>query len=243
MSKSPRRNLSLAVYGVSVALHVALAAGAVLSPKMKKSEVVAISLAEAKKAPPKKDDAPPPPPPPPPPKARAPRAPAAAAEPKPTPVPAAPQPTPASASDAPDTFADLGLSMGNGPGGLAVAAAARPGAAPPQREVQKKVKALAPAHEEACDEPIVKAKLKGALVKPTYTDDARRAQIEGVVRVEMTVDDQGNVIAVKVLKGLGYGLDEAAIAAAKQLTFEPGMRCGKIAVTKLTVGMRFALQQ
>ena len=80
-------------------------------------------------------------------------------------------------------------------------------------------------------------------MKPVYTDEARTAQIEGIVRVELTIDEQGNVIAVKVLKGLGYGLDEEAMRAAKKLTFEPGTKCGKAAVTKLTVGMRFALQQ
>ena len=110
-------------------------------------------------------------------------------------------------------------------------------------ETTRTLRALAPARDDGCDAPVVKPKLKGALVKPSYTDEARAAQVEGAVRVEMTVDELGNVIAVKVLKGLGYGLDDAAVRAAKQLTFEPGTRCGKAAVTKLTVSMRFALSQ
>jgi protein TonB len=240
-SRKPRRALTFAVYGVSVALHVALATGAVLAPKTPRSHVVAISLAETPKKAPKKDEAPPPPPPPPPPKAKAKAAPVAVAEAKP--APAAAEPPPPSSNAAPEAFADLGLTMGNGGGGMAVPAAAHPAAPPATRETTRKVRALSAAHEEVCDEPIVKAKLRGAIVKPAYTDEARTAQIEGVVRVEMTVDDQGNVIAVKVLRGLGYGLDEAAVRAAKQMAFEPGTRCGKAAVTKLTVGMRFALQQ
>jgi protein TonB len=244
VTKKPRRTLSLAVYGVSVALHVALAAGAVLAPKTRKNHVVAISLAETHKPPPKKDEAPPPPPPPPPAaKAKAAPVPVAVADSKPAPSNPSTDPTPPTPNGAPDAFADLGLTMGNGAGGMAVPAGARPVAESPQRETTRKVRALAAVHEDACDEPIVKAKLRGAVVKPAYTEEARSAQIEGVVRVEMTVDDQGNVIAVKVLKGLGYGLDDAAVHAAKQMTFEPGTRCGKAAVTKLTVGMRFSLQQ
>jgi protein TonB len=78
-------------------------------------------------------------------------------------------------------------------------------------------------------------------VKVIYSEEARVAQIEGVVRVELTVDEEGRVIQARVLRGLGYGLDDAAVAAAKQMTFEPGTRCGKSAVTTLSLSMRFAL--
>jgi protein TonB len=240
VTKKPRRTLTFAIYGVSVALHVALAAGAVLAPKTRRTTAVAISLSEARKPAPKKDEAPPPAPPPVP-KVKAPAAAAA----KVKPAVAAPATTPAEAppSAASDTFSDLGLTLGNGTGGMAVPTGARPTTDPGPRETTRKVRTLSVAKEEACDEPVAKAKLRGAIVKPAYTDEARNAQIEGVVRVEMTVDEQGNVIAVKVLRGLGYGLDEAAMRAAKQMTFDPGTKCGKAAVTKLTVGMRFALQQ
>jgi len=233
----------VAIYGISVALHVALAAGAVFAPKVKKNTVVAISLAETHKPPPKKDEPTPPPPPPPPPvKAKAARVPVAVADAKPVPTTPQADPTPSS-NGAADAFADLGLTMGNGAGGLAVPVGARPIAQSAERETTRKVRALSTRREDACDEPAVKAKLRGAIVKPIYTEAARAAQIEGIVRVEMTVDDQGIVIAVKVLKGLGYGLDEEALKAAKQMTFEPGIKCGKAAVTKLTAGMRYSLQQ
>jgi protein TonB len=163
------------------------------------------------------------------------------AAPKPAAAALAPSDTPPSAE--PAGFADLGLTMGNGGGGLAVPTAPRAAEAPVPRETTRTTRTLSAPREATCDEPIVKAKLRGTLVKPAYTEEARVAQIEGVVRVELSVDDLGNVIAVKVLKGLGYGLDDAAVRAAKQLTFEPGTRCGKAAVTKLTVGMRFLLGQ
>jgi protein TonB len=244
VSGKSHRTLSFVVYGVSVALHVALAAGAVLAPKAKKSEVVAISLAETHKPPPKKEPPPPPPPPPPSPpvKAKSAPMPVPVAESNPAPSPQSDSPAPDSNAATTDGFADLGLMMGNGSGGgFAVPVGARRIAEPPREEFHK-VRTLSAAHDTCSDAP-VKAKLRGALVKPTYTESARSAQIEGVVRVEITVDDQGNVLSVKVLRGLGYGLDEAAVAAAKKMAFEPGTRCGKAAVTKLTVGMRFTLQQ
>jgi protein TonB len=231
-----------AIYGISVALHVALAAGAVFAPKIKKSTVVAISLAETHKPPPKKDEAPPPPPPPPPPPVKAKVAPVPVAVADAKPAPATPQadPNPQASNAGPDAFADLGLTMGNGAGGLAVPVGARPVAQSAERETTRKVRALAAVHPETCEEPPVKAKVRGAIIKPEYNEQARMAQIEGIVRVELTIDEQGNVIAVKVLKGLGYGLDEAAIKAAKQWTFEPGTKCGKAAVTTLTTKMLFA---
>ena len=220
---------------------MALAAGAVLAPKVKHNTVVAISMTETRKRPPKPEAPPPLPPLPLPDKAKVAPARTAAAKPAPA-IPDVSPPPPSSNVD-PGAFADLGLTMGNGAGGLAVPVAARPAPTARSLETTHTVRALAALAPDSCAEPVVKAKLRGTLVKPAYTDQARTALVEGVVRVEMTVDDVGTVGAVKVLKGLGYGLDEAALTAAKQMTFEPGTRCGKATTTKLTVGMRFSLQQ
>jgi protein TonB len=75
--------------------------------------------------------------------------------------------------------------------------------------------------------------------QPAYTDRAREAGVEGKVRIELTVDETGRVVAVKVLAGLGYGLDEAAVAAAQSATFEPAIRCGKPSRATFTISMRF----
>ncbi len=56
---------------------------------------------------------------------------------------------------------------------------------------------------------------------PEYTMQARQAEIEGVVRVEVTVDETGRVTSARVVNGLGCGLDESALAAAKASVFEP----------------------
>jgi protein TonB len=46
---------------------------------------------------------------------------------------------------------------------------------------------------------------------------------------------------VRVIKGLGFGLDEAAVAAAKQWTFKPATRCGKPVAYTVKPGVRFQL--
>ena len=47
------------------------------------------------------------------------------------------------------------------------------------------------------------------------------------MRVEVTVDENGRVISARVLSGLGYGLDESALDAARGWQFQPATRCGK----------------
>jgi protein TonB len=237
-----RRSISFFIYTGSIAFHAALAIGAVALPKPKRTETVAITMAEAKKKPaPPKDDPPKPPPAPPP-------QPASKAKLAPSPAPAparaaeAPPPSAAAAAGPVDGFADLGFAMGNGAGGVAVPSgpkvAATAAVAP--TATTRKVAALSAKAVDTCDEPPVKAK-PTSIVKPAYSDEAKSAQIEGVVRVELTVDEEGRVILARVLRGLGYGLDDAALGAAKQMTFSPGTKCGKPSVTTLSLSMRFAL--
>lgn len=56
-----------------------------------------------------------------------------------------------------------------------------------------------------------------------YPAAARRLQIEGTVRLEVTVGRDGRVIRVRVLKGLGYGLDQAAVRALRLARFQPAV--------------------
>jgi protein TonB len=138
----------------------------------------------------------------------------------------------------------VSLSGGTG-GGLAVPVAAAPRASAdvgPAKPVQRTTKVLAAAlaPEETCSEPPKKPKVL-TIAQPTYTRAARDAEIAGRVRVEVTVDATGRVSATRVLEGLGYGLDEEALAAAKNATFEPGTRCGHAAAATFVVAMRFSL--
>ena len=77
--------------------------------------------------------------------------------------------------------------------------------------------------------------------EPEYPDAAREANIEGRVRVELTLDATGRVTGARVLQGLGHGLDEAALDAARGARFEPATRCGRAVATTFTLGVRFTL--
>ena len=61
------------------------------------------------------------------------------------------------------------------------------------------------------------------------------------MKVEFRVGADGEVIDAKVLQGLGHGLDQAAIAAAKRWKFSPATRCGKPVESRHIVSMRFQL--
>jgi protein TonB len=66
-----------------------------------------------------------------------------------------------------------------------------------------------------------------------YPQAAREAGVEGKITVELLIDEKGKVTEAKVLKGLGFGLDELAIARAKTCSFEPATKDGKAVVFRL----------
>jgi TonB family protein len=67
------------------------------------------------------------------------------------------------------------------------------------------------------------------LFKPTpaYTEEARKLKIEGEVLVEVVFEASGRVRVLRVVNGLGHGLDESAIKAAQQIRFKPALREGQ----------------
>ncbi len=64
-------------------------------------------------------------------------------------------------------------------------------------------------------------------VAPVYTETARRARVTGTVVLEAIIDEQGNVVNTKVLRGLPMGLDQAAVDAVQTWKFKPAMLEGK----------------
>jgi protein TonB len=230
-----KRKLSR-IYVISLLAHLVVGAVLALIPQEKLREVVAIALNEA--PPPKKVDPPPPPPrtaPKPSTQARSARAPRTAAS-------DTPQPTAASAAS-PSNFTNLGLTLDSSSSdGLAVPIAAKivaPAPAPAPVVIKPKLLA-AKRPEQECTESVVKARPL-SLVRPSYTDDARRARIEGRVRIELAVNDQGLVTAARVLDSLGHGLDEAALAAARALRFSPATQCKRAVAAPFVIAMRFVL--
>jgi TonB family protein len=63
--------------------------------------------------------------------------------------------------------------------------------------------------------------------QPVYTDEARSLKLEGEVLLEVMFGANGMLHVNRVVRGLGHGLDEAAIAAANKMRFKPAMRIGQ----------------
>ena len=61
---------------------------------------------------------------------------------------------------------------------------------------------------------------------PVYTQEARDLKLEGEVLLEVNFSANGSLHVNRVVRGLGHGLDEAAIAAANKIRFKPALRFG-----------------
>jgi TonB family protein len=62
---------------------------------------------------------------------------------------------------------------------------------------------------------------------PTYTEEARKLRLEGEVLLEVVLGASGQLRVVRVVRGLGHGLDENAIRAAEQIRFRPALQNGQ----------------
>ena len=62
--------------------------------------------------------------------------------------------------------------------------------------------------------------------QPRYTDAARTNNVQGTVTLKVTFSASGQVTGVAPINGLPFGLTEQAIAAARQIRFEPPKRNG-----------------
>jgi TonB family protein len=62
---------------------------------------------------------------------------------------------------------------------------------------------------------------------PGYSDEARTLRIEGDVVLEVVFLASSQVEVIRVVSGLGHGLDEAAVRSAKQIRFRPAQRDGQ----------------
>lgn len=69
--------------------------------------------------------------------------------------------------------------------------------------------------------------IAGSQVQPVYPEEAQRAGVQGLVVLELSIDEHGKVGGVKVVRGLGHGCDEAWVAAVRQWRFRPATRYGK----------------
>jgi len=78
-------------------------------------------------------------------------------------------------------------------------------------------------------------------IDPVYSEAARRAQYEGTVVLEAIVRTDGTVEIVRVVRSLGFGLDEQAIEALKAWTFRPALKGGVPVDVAMQIQVNFNL--
>lgn len=79
-------------------------------------------------------------------------------------------------------------------------------------------------------------------VKAQYTDDARQRNVTGAVVLEIVIKADGSVGDVKILRGLGSGLDERAVSAVRKWSFAPARRLGSPVDVIVEVEVEFSLR-
>jgi len=77
---------------------------------------------------------------------------------------------------------------------------------------------------------------------PVYTEEARKARTEGIVLIQAVIRKDGSVDSFRVIRGLGYGLDESAIhTIATKWKFKPGTMSGTPVDVQANIEVTFRL--
>lgn len=76
---------------------------------------------------------------------------------------------------------------------------------------------------------------------PEYTEEARRAKTQGTCTLFLIVDAAGQPRDIRVVHGLGFGLDAKAIEAVKQWRFDPSLKDGKPVSVQISIEVEFKL--
>lgn len=78
-------------------------------------------------------------------------------------------------------------------------------------------------------------------VEPEFSEEARKAKVAGNVLVTLVVDTNGKPQRVRVLRGIGMGLDEKAIEAVRQYRFKPAMAGGTPVMVEVNIDVNFQI--
>ncbi len=76
---------------------------------------------------------------------------------------------------------------------------------------------------------------------PIYTEEARSKRIEGEVLLQVVLEASGKLRVLKVVHGLGHGLDDAAVHAAEQIRFKPALQDGQPSDSTVVLHIIFQL--
>ena len=78
-------------------------------------------------------------------------------------------------------------------------------------------------------------------VEPEFSEEARKAKFSGNVQVYLWVDEEGRPSHVRVVRGVGMGLDEKAMEAVRQYKFKPALQNGKPVKVDLYIDVNFQI--
>lgn len=78
-------------------------------------------------------------------------------------------------------------------------------------------------------------------VEPEFSEEARKAKFSGDVMVYLWIGTDGKPSHVRVVRGVGMGLDEKAVEAVRQYRFQPAMKDGKPVQVDLYVNVNFQI--
>jgi TonB family protein len=78
-------------------------------------------------------------------------------------------------------------------------------------------------------------------MKPEFTEQARAANFQGSVTLQLIVDAQGDPQNIRVIHPLGMGLDEMAVQALRQYKFKPAMYQGHPVAVQIIMDVDFHL--
>lgn len=85
--------------------------------------------------------------------------------------------------------------------------------------------------------------IKDVLAKIVYPPMAHKQGLEGVVYLELYIDDEGNIRRIEVLKDPGHGFAEAAVAALDGIKCKPALQNGKPVAVRFRYPVRFSLKK
>ena len=77
--------------------------------------------------------------------------------------------------------------------------------------------------------------------EPEFSEEARKAKVAGNVLVYCHVDTSGHTTHVRVLKGIGLGLDEKAVEAVRLYKFKPAMENGHPVEIEMNIEVNFQI--
>ena len=79
--------------------------------------------------------------------------------------------------------------------------------------------------------------------EPEFTEQARKAKVSGNVLIGLRIEADGRTSSLRVIRGMGYGLDEKALEAVSKYKFRPAMRAGVPVAVEINIEVNFKIYQ